>query len=97
MTVNPILSAYVSQVQGTPEAKTGKPEGKKAAAPQGEKVQLSDASKSAQSVRDAVRKMPDTRVELVVEIKRKVTSGTYPLASSLNAAIDRMIREKVLA
>ena len=96
MTINPILSAYGAQVQGVQESKSGKAESRKPAAPAGEKVQLSDTSKSLQNVRDAIKKMPDTRVELVVEIKRRVKGGSYPLEQNLDKAIEQMIREKVL-
>ena len=96
MNVNPILSAYGSQVQGVQEAKTSKTEGRKPVA-QGEKVQISDASKSLQHVREAVRKAPDVRVELVVEIKRKVKDGSYPLDANLGKALERMVQERVLS
>jgi anti-sigma28 factor (negative regulator of flagellin synthesis) len=62
----------------------------------GEKVELSAASNDAQTVLDAIRALPEVRIDMVEKIKERIKNNDYPLESRLHDTVEKMVNAKVL-
>ncbi len=89
-----------NQVQGTETKRTGKTDGKAAAAAKGgEQAKSSDAVKSDISAKGKefakakaeAASAPDVREDKIAELKRRIAEGSYKVDA--NAVADRMVNE----
>lgn len=89
LSINDVTKAYgISQPinKGT-VTKVAKTEGKK------DSVALSTAAKDYQSIRNALKNVPDVRSDLVAELKAKYDAGEYRVNS--RAIVDSLFNKQV--
>ena len=98
MNITTIAAAYGSQaneaVNG--KARPGKANAQQANSPSAD-VQISSASRDAQTVRDQIAKLPEVRIKLVDEIKQKIQRNDYPMENNLVHAYDKLFADGILA
>ena len=95
-TMTPEISKYVSkttpndtqQIEQKPSSDEQKTEGVKGSE-QDTVVNLSQASKEAQRIKEIISSEPDVREEKVAELKRKIESGEYKVDH--DAVADKLV------
>jgi hypothetical protein len=65
-------------------------------APRSEQVELSDTSRNLNTVRDAIKALPDIRIPMVEAIKEKIKHNGYPIESALYKAVEKMVAGKMI-
>jgi len=98
MAVNmiPPLSSASAAMEAQGARKGAKPGENRPVAQSAEKVEISDTSKTLQVVKEAIDRLPDVRIQRVMEIKERIKKNDYPLENRLARALDLMAEAKVV-
>jgi anti-sigma28 factor (negative regulator of flagellin synthesis) len=94
MDIKAVSSAYqayeTAPVNAKKEAKAKSPTAGK------ERVELSDSSVNLQKVKEAIDKAPEIRIPIVEEIKERIKNNDYPIETSADNALDKMLKYGIL-
>lgn len=82
------IDAYVQKTQSTGE-RVNPAAAKEIARPEKDEVSISEAAKTLQEAREAVRNSPDVREDKVAAIKKLIDEGTYPV--NTEAVVDKLL------
>jgi len=96
MNIRTITGAYTARsLPLSPKGSARSAQQRSSAEPE-ERVELSDASRSLQAVREKVDQTPEVRTELVREMREKIFYNGYPMSSDLAATIEKLIEKRVV-
>ncbi len=98
MDIKSITGAYRAKMYGMEkgsklEKKTPLSEN---AANSGERVEISTQSTQLQNTRARIDALPEVRLEVVEEIKKRIEANDYPLENNMNEAIKKMIEKNIV-
>jgi flagellar biosynthesis anti-sigma factor FlgM len=96
MNIDRIYSAYGAKPYQNSSKSSRKEAPEKSAAVPKEQVELSDTSKTIQSISDTISELPEVRLEMVEQIKTKIKYNGYPLESNLYKAIEKLVDDKLI-
>jgi negative regulator of flagellin synthesis FlgM len=89
-----MIEAYASQVQVKPKTEEAAAMDVRQSAIKEDTVSISDTAKRVQEARSQLQSIPDTRHDMIAEIKRRIEDGTYEIHPEKIA--EKMIRESLL-
>jgi hypothetical protein len=91
-------AAYGRKVYGTiPYDKAHKRAAEAAATrTAGERVEISSESSELRKIKSALDSMPEVRIAVVEDIKRRIDMNDYPLENNLDESIKRLIDSEIV-
>lgn len=101
MSINSVIAAYGPSVNSaygrTEKVRSGVVGTDRPAAPKGEKVEISSASRGMRTVQNALGSLPEVRSSVVSDIERLIENNDYPLESKIDGTVDKMFAAGVFA
>jgi flagellar biosynthesis anti-sigma factor FlgM len=87
--INPITSA--SAYEAYAKVGTGKAaDAGKSSAAKGEVVEISEASSSLKTVKNAIDALPEVRLDKVEEIRQQIKINNYPIENNLDESLKKL-------
>jgi len=96
MNVNGLSSAYGPRSLQPEQKKSGVHAAKSESAPKGgEKVELKGSTEAStiENLKNVINQLPETRLDMVEEIKEKIRTNDYPIETHFEWALQDIIKD----